>query len=89
MTLEKISSLFQIKKEKHLLIIYDGYWEDIGTIDSYYHANLSLTDGTNCLDTYDEKTLLHKIYHLPSPMVKDSVIKHSVISQGAIIEAKK
>lgn len=24
--------------------LYDGYWEDIGTIEAFYNANLALTD---------------------------------------------
>ena len=24
--------------------LYDGYWEDIGTIEAFYEANLALTD---------------------------------------------
>jgi len=27
--------------------LYDGYWEDIGTIESFYLANLALTKDPN------------------------------------------
>ncbi len=70
--------------------VYDGYWVDIGTIGSYYEANLALTQGGSCLDIYDES---HPIYgrhnHLPSPMIKNTLVRDSLISQGSIIEAEE
>ena len=33
-----------IKKYKVTAYIFQGYWEDIGTIDAFFEANLSLTD---------------------------------------------
>lgn len=27
--------------------MYDGYWEDIGTIEAFYRSNLALTDPTS------------------------------------------
>ncbi len=31
----------------HQAYLYDGYWEDIGTIESFYLANLALTKDPN------------------------------------------
>ncbi len=77
----------QIKKGKTSAFIYDGYWEDIGTVESYYHANLALTDHKNCLDLYDEKNTIYTCpYNLPSPLIKNTLIQHSIISQGSVIE---
>ena len=53
----------QIKKGKTSAFIYKGYWEDIGTISSYYEANLALTAHKNCLDLYDEKKYYHTCPH--------------------------
>lgn len=78
----------EVKRGKTAAFIYDGYWEDIGTISSFYLANLALTKQKSCLETYDEK---YPIYthsrHLPCSMIKNGSIKHSLISEGAIIEA--
>ena len=36
--------------------VYEGYWEDIGTVESFYHANLELIDFPNKgLQVYDEE----------------------------------
>ncbi len=79
-----------VKKGKTSAFIYDGYWEDIGTVASYYEANLILTQTANGLDTYDEQ---HPIYtrptFLPGPKIKSTVIKDSIICEGSIIEAKE
>ncbi len=80
----------QIKKGKTYAFIYDGYWVDIGTIDSYYEANLALTREKICLDTYDEKHPIYAEHHnLPPPNIKNTLIKESLISEGAIIEAEE
>jgi glucose-1-phosphate adenylyltransferase len=80
----------QVKKGKTSAYVYKGYWEDIGTIASYYHANLALTHQRHCLDTYDEHNPIFTHPHnLPSPLISDTIINRSIISQGAVIEAKE
>lgn len=69
---------------------YKGYWEDIGTIASYYQANLALLSSNSHLDTYDEAHPIYtKTYNLPSPMIKDTIIRNVIIGDGALIEAKE
>jgi glucose-1-phosphate adenylyltransferase len=81
---------YKVKQGNAYGYIYDGYWEDIGTVSSYYLANLALTEQKNCLNTYDET---HPIYaetqHVPSSIIRDTLIKNSVISQGCMIEAQE
>jgi glucose-1-phosphate adenylyltransferase len=80
----------QFKKGKTSAYVYKGYWEDIGTIASYYHANLALTHQQHCLDTYDEHNPIFTHPHnLPSPLIKETIINQSIISQGAVIEAQE
>ncbi len=77
----------QVKKGKSYAFVYDGYWVDIGTIASFYEANMALLDQKNCLDTYDEaKAIFSCPHNLPSPIFHSAVIRNSLISQGAIIE---
>ncbi len=80
----------QLKKGKTSAYIYKGYWEDIGTIGSYYAANIALTKQKNCLNTYDElNPIFTKAHHLPNPLITDTTINQSIIGQGAVIEAKE
>lgn len=80
----------QIKKGKSFAFIYNGYWEDIGTIASFYTANLALTNNTLGLNTYDET---HPIYsvpvHLPGPRIHNTNIYNSIICDGSLVLAKE
>lgn len=80
----------QFKKGRTSAYVYKGYWEDIGTISSYYQANMALTTQKHCLDTYNEHNPIFTHPHnLPSPLIKDSIVNRSIISQGSVIEAKE
>lgn len=80
----------QVKKGNTYAYVYEGYWVDIGTIGSFYNANMALLDRTNCINMYDEA---HPIFtrpqNLPSPLIRDTIIHNSLISQGALIDAKE
>ncbi len=79
---------YQASKGGTYAYIYDGYWVDIGTIASFFEANMSLLDQKNCLQTYNESNPIYtRPHHLPSPLVIQTKINRSFISQGAIIEA--
>jgi len=80
----------QVKKGKTSAYIYNGYWEDIGTISAYYQANLALTNDQNWMKAYNEMNQLYTPhYNMSTPLIKQSIINHSLINQGAIIEAKE
>jgi len=72
--------------------IYDGYWEDIGTIQSYYDANLALTkasqDSKYGLNCYDEKNLIiTKAQNLPGAQISNSTLNQVLLCEGSIIRA--
>ncbi|MCB1116190.1 MAG: glucose-1-phosphate adenylyltransferase, partial [Chlamydiia bacterium] len=80
----------QLKQGKGAAFLYQGYWEDIGTISSYYEANLSLTTNDLGLDLYNEVLPIYAHNHyLPGARLKNSTLKNSVICDGAIIEGKE
>lgn len=78
-------------KERHTsAFVYCGYWEDIGTVASYYEANLILTHSEEGLDIYDEKNPIYtRPTFLPGPKIKKTKITQSVICEGCIIEAEE
>ncbi len=78
-----------VKKRKTSAFIYNGYWEDIGTVASYYEANLELANSKRgCLNTYDESNPIYtRPTFLPGPKIKQTKITKSIISEGCIIEA--
>lgn len=76
-----------IEKGKACAYVYKGYWEDIGTVDSYYKANLLLTEGKG-LNGYNEENQIYSTpQHIPSAMIDGTRVENSIIGQGGIIEA--
>jgi glucose-1-phosphate adenylyltransferase len=67
--------------------VHRGYWEDVGTIQSYFLANLALCDPIPPFDFYDAA---HPIYtnprFLPASKVSNCNIKNALISEGCIMQ---
>ena len=68
--------------------LFEGYWEDIGTIGAFFEANLRLTDTVPPFNFYDEKNPIYsEANFLPSCKVNGrSLFDRAMISNGAIIE---
>ena len=77
-----------VKNKKTATYVYDGYWEDIGTVASYYEANLILAQSLNGLNTYDENNPIYtRPTFLPGPRIKHTKISQSIICEGCVIDA--
>jgi glucose-1-phosphate adenylyltransferase len=68
--------------------LFSDYWEDIGTIESFYHANLDLTRHPNPpFSLYKSDAPIYtRPRYLPPSKVLDCQITDSIISDGCIIE---
>lgn len=65
---------------------FDGYWEDIGTIRSFYNANLSLTDTIPDFNFYEEDfQIFTRPRFLPGAKINEAQIRSSLICDGAIV----
>ncbi|MCL5127185.1 MULTISPECIES: glucose-1-phosphate adenylyltransferase [unclassified Algibacter] len=79
-----------IGDHKTLSYQYEGYWTDIGNIDSFFEANLGLTDDIPKFDLYDEKKRIYTHARmLPTTKIAGTVLDRSVVSEGCIIGAAK
>jgi glucose-1-phosphate adenylyltransferase len=66
--------------------VFDGYWEDIGTISAFYRANLDLTSKIPKFNLFDAAApVFTRARYLPPSKIEDSVIDDSIISDGCII----
>jgi glucose-1-phosphate adenylyltransferase len=66
--------------------IFDGYWEDIGTIRNFYETNLELTSVKPRFDFYDEqKPIYTHMRNLPPSKMNFSNMNQSIASEGCII----
>jgi len=80
----------QLKKGKGAAFLYQGYWEDIGTISSYFEANLALTTNSLGLNLYNEILPIYAHNHyLPGARLSNTQALDSIICDGAILEAKE
>ncbi len=66
---------------------FKGYWKDVGTLDEYWKCNIELTSDYPPLDLYEEEFKIHtKSEELPPVKFgKNGVAKHSMVSNGCII----
>ncbi len=66
---------------------FEGYWQDIGTIRSYYETNLELASKNSPFKFYDpERPIYTSRPILPATLVNDSTLKDVLISDGSRIQ---
>ena len=64
-------------------------WTDIGNIDSFFEANLGLTDDLPKFNLYDENRVYTRARILPTSKYTDTILNKAVIADGCIINAEK
>lgn len=78
-----------IHNHKTISYQYEGYWTDIGTIDSFFEANLGLTDDIPKFNLYDENRVYTRARILPTSKISGTLLNKAVIADGCIINADK
>jgi glucose-1-phosphate adenylyltransferase len=69
---------------------YSGYWTDIGTIRSFFDANLELCDPIPKFNLFDNKKIIYTRARLLAPSkFFGTTFKQTVLAEGCIIHAKK
>jgi glucose-1-phosphate adenylyltransferase len=75
-----------LQKNKVFAYIFQGYWEDIGTVRAFFEANLALTDTLPPYNFFDH---LNPIYtharFLPASKVNGAQVNRAIIADGCII----
>ncbi|HEY6058622.1 MAG TPA: sugar phosphate nucleotidyltransferase, partial [Candidatus Limnocylindrales bacterium] len=66
---------------------FDGYWQDVGTIQSYWEANMALLDDAPELDLYDKEWLIHtrSEERAPAKIGPTAQVHRSLVSHGCVI----
>lgn len=68
--------------------LYDGYWEDIGTIESFYNANLALTEPKPLFGFHSEdRPIFTSRYDLPPAKFLNTQLKQTILCEGCLIDA--
>ena len=79
-----------IDKHKTLSYQYEGYWTDIGNIDSFFEANLGLTDDIPQFNLYDNNQRVYTHARiLPTSKISGTLLDKAVIADGCIVHAAK
>ncbi len=79
-----------IDKYKVCSHIFDDYWEDIGTIRSFWSANLGLTDRLPSFSFYDMASPIYThMRYLPPSKINQCDLSRCLLSDGCIITGKR
>lgn len=66
---------------------FDGYWEDIGTIRSFYETNLALTSPNPPFNLFDPvRPIFSRPRFLPGSLVSNTTLEQVMIAEGCRIE---
>lgn len=78
-----------IDKHKTLSYQYEGYWTDIGNIDSFFEANIGLTDDLPKFNLYDKNRVYTRARILPTSKISNTLLNKTIIADGCVISAEK
>ncbi len=67
---------------------FDGYWEDVGTVETYWRANLDLLRPEPGIDLYDRGWLVYTRSEERAPAVlsAEAAVTSSLVSHGCVIQ---
>ncbi|MEO0337907.1 MAG: sugar phosphate nucleotidyltransferase, partial [Bacteroidota bacterium] len=69
---------------------FDGYWTDIGTIHSFFEANIALTDPVPDFNLFDNEKYVYTRPRLLAPSkVYGTFINRAIVAEGCILHGKK
>lgn len=69
---------------------FDGYWTDIGTVKSFFEANIELSDDLPRFNLYDNEDYIYtRARMLPASKLSGTTFDHSVLAEGCLIEASR
>lgn len=77
-------------KERLFAYTFDGYWKDVGTLDSLWEANMDLLSPSVPLDLYDPKWKVYARHNnMPPQYIGDTAkIENSMITEGSSISGE-
>lgn len=69
---------------------YDGYWTDIGTIRSFFEANIELTDHIPSFNLFDNQRLIYTRGRMlpPAKFYGGTQLNRALVAEGSIIHAR-
>jgi len=69
---------------------FDGYWEDIGTVEAFFRANLALCQAEPPFSFWHETApIYHRPRVLPASILSNVRSQNSIISDGCLVEGAR
>ncbi len=74
--------------EKLVAYAFDGYWKDVGTLDSLWEANMDLLNPNIPIDLYDPEWKMYSKNPIMPPQYigSEAVIENSMVTDGCVVE---
>jgi glucose-1-phosphate adenylyltransferase len=68
--------------------LFDGYWEDVGTVKSYHEANLALCSDTPPFDFHHPDGVIYtRMRYLPAARMNAARLDNAIVSDGCVVGA--
>jgi glucose-1-phosphate adenylyltransferase len=75
-----------IQSHRVFSYVFQGYWQDIGTIRAFFEANLDLTSELPRFNFFDMRAPIYtRPRFLPASKINGAAIDHAIVSEGCII----
>lgn len=76
-----------IKTHRVQAHLFDGYWEDLGTVKAYHEANLALAGDSPPFDFHSPEGIIYtRMRFLPASRVGGARLRHCLVSDGCVIQ---
>ena len=70
--------------------LFDDYWEDLGTVEAFYRANMDLTGSAPHFDFHDMTAPIYtRARFLPPSRIERCEIRESIVSEGSILRGAR
>jgi glucose-1-phosphate adenylyltransferase len=79
-----------IEKYSTYGFLFDGYWEDLGTVEAFYRANIDLTSSAPHFDFHDMTAPIYThARFLPPSRIEQCEIRESIIAEGSMLKGAR
>ncbi|MBQ3161264.1 MAG: glucose-1-phosphate adenylyltransferase [Oscillospiraceae bacterium] len=74
--------------EKMVAYMFEGYWKDVGTLDSLWEANMDLLNPNIPIDLYDPEWKMYSKNPIMPPQYigPNAVIENSMVTDGCVVD---
>ncbi|HYV38432.1 MAG TPA: sugar phosphate nucleotidyltransferase, partial [Gemmataceae bacterium] len=68
--------------------LFDGYWEDVGTVKAYHEASLALTGDNPPFNFHTSEGVIYtRMRYLPAARITGAALEHCLVSDGCVVGA--